>query len=266
MKNVTSKDGTRIAFETIGQGPSLILVGGTFEHRTFDAETAQLAKLPLLTQHFTVFHYDRRGRGHSTDTLPYAVDREIEDIEALITIAGGTAFLCGISSGAALAMEAAIKLGENVKKLAMYEPPYNNSPSARQAVAGAKPKLKKAIAAGNRTEAVCVFLMLLGVSREQIEAMYTDPMWPMLEAVAPTLAYELDILGEDGAIPSNKAAQMVTPTLMICGAESEPAMQATTKQLAMVIPNAQLRTLPRQNHQVEAAVLAKELISYFVKY
>src|SRR5215211_5370127 len=118
MQKVTSKDGTTIAFDRSGTGPALILVGGMFEQRAMDSETSQLAALPLLSQHFTVFHYDRRGRGDSTDTQPYAVEREIEDIEALINEAGGEAFVYGISSGAALAMEAAIELGGKVKKLA----------------------------------------------------------------------------------------------------------------------------------------------------
>ena len=116
MKKVQSADGTTIAFDQLGKGPAVILVGGAL-----DSETAQLA--PLLAQHFTVFHYDRRRRGESTDTQPYAVEREIEDIEALITEAGGQAAVFGISSGAALALEAAIKLGVKVKKLAIYEAP-----------------------------------------------------------------------------------------------------------------------------------------------
>src|SRR5712692_5159493 len=131
MKKVISKDGTTIAFDRSGQGPAVILVGGAFEQRAMDSETAQLA--PLLAQHFTVFHYDRRGRGESTDTQPYAVEREIEDIEALINEAGGSAFVFGISSGAALALEAAIKFGDKMKKLAMYEAPYNSDEVARQA-------------------------------------------------------------------------------------------------------------------------------------
>src|SRR5712692_9955209 len=121
MNQVISKDGTVIAFDQSGEGPALILVGGAFQHRAIDPRTAQLAA--LLAQHFTVFHYDRRGRGDSTDTQPYAVEREIEDIEALINAAGGSAFVFGLSSGAALAMEAAIKLGNQIKKLAMYEAP-----------------------------------------------------------------------------------------------------------------------------------------------
>src|SRR5438105_6756689 len=120
MKTVQSADGTTIAFDQLGKGPALILVGGALEQRAMDLETA-----PLLAQHFTVFHYDRRGRGDSTDTPPYAVEREIEDIEALITEAGGSACVFGISSGAVLALEAAIKLGDKVKKLARYEAPGN---------------------------------------------------------------------------------------------------------------------------------------------
>src|SRR5205085_10084692 len=117
MKKVQSADGTTIAFEQLGKGPALILGGGPLEQRALDSETAQLA--PLLAEHFTVFHYDRRGRGDSTDTPPYAVEREIEDIDALITEAGGSAFVFGISSSAALAMEAAIRPSDKAKKLAM---------------------------------------------------------------------------------------------------------------------------------------------------
>src|SRR5687768_6328103 len=133
MQTVTSKDGTTIAFDRSGQGPALILVGGMFEQRAMDSETAQLAAYQLLSEHFTVIHYDRRGRGDSTDTQPFALEREIEDIEALIDAAGGSAFVYGISSGAALAFEAACALGDKVKKLAMYEPPYNDDADARRA-------------------------------------------------------------------------------------------------------------------------------------
>ncbi len=148
MKKVISKDGTTIAFDQLGKGPAIILVGGALEQRAMDSETAQLA--PLLAQHFTVFHYDRRGRGESTDTLPYAVEREIEDIEALITEAGGSAFVFGISSGAALAMEAVIKLGDKVKKLAMYEAPYNDDEAARRAWKEYRKQLAEVLAQGRR--------------------------------------------------------------------------------------------------------------------
>src|SRR5512133_2276936 len=124
MRTVTSKDGTTIAFDQSGKGSVVILVDGALQYRAFDQGMAPLAD--LLGQHFTVIHYDRRGRGDSTDTQPYALEREIEDIEVLIDQAGGSAFLYGISSGAALAFEAALVLDNKVNKLAMYEPPYND--------------------------------------------------------------------------------------------------------------------------------------------
>ena len=131
MKTVRSKDGTVIAYDQLGEGPVVILVAGALQYRAFDQGMKQLAE--LLSKHFTVINYDRRGRGDSTDTQPYALDREIEDIEALIDATGGSASLYGISSGGALAMEAALKLGDKVKKLAIYEVPYNSDPAAMQA-------------------------------------------------------------------------------------------------------------------------------------
>src|SRR5688572_4685992 len=130
MRKIASKDGTTIAFDQWGAGPVVILVDGALQYRAFDQGMVELAN--LLSQHFTVIHYDRRGRGDSTDTQPYTLEREIEDIEAVINDAGGSAFLYGISSGAALAMEAAITLPDKVRKLAMYEAPYNDDKTAQQ--------------------------------------------------------------------------------------------------------------------------------------
>ena len=145
-----------------GEGPALILVGGAFEQRAMDSETAQLAALPLLSQHFTVFHYDRRGRGDSTDTQPFAVEREIEAIEALIDEAGGPAIVLGISAGAALAFEAALVLGGRVKKLTLYEVLYNDDADARQAWRELRKQLKEVLAEGRRGDAVALSMMLLG--------------------------------------------------------------------------------------------------------
>ena len=264
MKTVTSKDGTTIAFDQSGKGPAIILVGGAFEQRAMDSETAQLAALPLLAQHFTVFHYDRRGRGDSTDTQPYAVEREIEDIEALINAAGGSAFVFGISSGAALAMEAAIKLGSKVKKLAMYEAPYNDDDDARQAWRGFRKQLKDVLAAGRRGDAVALFMTLLGVPADQIEGMRQHPMWPMWEAVAPTIAYDAAALGEDASVPTERAARVAVPALIMDGGASEwPFMHITAVALANAIPNAQHRTLEGQTHEVAAEAIAPVLVEFF---
>src|SRR5262245_44007413 len=141
MKTVSSKDGTTIAFDQSGNGPAVILVDGALQYRAFDQGMKELAD--LLSKHFTVYRYDRRGRGDSTDMQTYELESEIEDIEALIDEAGESAFLYGISSGAALALEAAVALGDKVKKLAMYEPPYNDNENARKGWREYRQKLKE---------------------------------------------------------------------------------------------------------------------------
>jgi pimeloyl-ACP methyl ester carboxylesterase len=211
VSTIRSHDGTAIAFDRSGAGPALILVGGMFEQRAMDSETARLAALPLLSDRFTVYHYDRRGRGDSGDTQPFAVEREIEDIAALVAEAGGEAFLFGISSGAALALEAALALGERVQKLAIYEPPYNDDPDARRAWREFRQQLSVALAEGRRGDAVGLFMMLLGVPDEQLDEMRQYPVWPMWETVAPTIAYDAAALGEEAAVPAERAARLQTP-------------------------------------------------------
>lgn len=263
MPTVTSKDGTTIAFERRGEGPALILVGGMFEQRALPTETAHLAAFPLLAQHFTVVHYDRRGRGASTDTLPSALEREIEDIEALIDAASGSAFLFGLSSGAALAFEAARVLGRKVKKLVMYEAPYNDEPEARQAWTEFRRQLAAVLAEGRRGEAVALFMRLLGVPADQVEGMRQDPMWPRWEAVAPTMAYDAAALGDEAAVPVEHAAQITVPALVLNGEESYPFMHVTAMALAQAMPQAQPRTLAGQTHEVSAEALAPLLVEFF---
>jgi pimeloyl-ACP methyl ester carboxylesterase len=217
-----------------------------------------------LAQHFTVIHYDRRGRGDSTDTLPFAVAREIEDIEALINEVGGSAYLFGISSGAALAFEAALALGGKVKKLAMYEPPYNDDVDARKAWKNFRRELKETLAAGRRGDAVGLFMMLLGMRADQLEGMRQYPMWPMWEAIAPTMAYDAAALGEDASIPARKAARVAVPTLIMDGGATEfPFMHMTAVALARAMPNAQHHTLEGQTHEVAAEAIAPDLVGFF---
>src|SRR5262245_431793 len=263
MKKVISKDGTQIAFDQSGEGPVLILVGGALEQRALDTETAKLAAQPLLTQHFTVLHYDRRGRGDSTDTQPFSVEREIEDIEALINEAGGPAFLFGISSGAALAMEAAIKLDGKVRGLAMYEAPYNSDEAARQRWITYRRQLDEVLAAGRRDDAVILFMMPVGMPAEHVPAMRQHPMWPMFEAVAPTLAYDAAALGDDASVPTEQAARVTVPALVMDGSESFPFMHVTAVALANAMPNAKHRTLEGQTHEVSADVLTPVLVEFF---
>lgn len=263
MNTVVSKDGTTIAYDRAGSGPTLVLVGGMFEQRAMESETAKLAALPLLAQHFTVIHYDRRGRGDSTDTLPFAVAREIEDIEALINEAGGSAFVFGISSGASLAFEAALTLKNKVKKLAIYDPPYNDDVDARQGWKTFRQELNTALAEGRRGDAVGLFMLVTGMPPEHLEGMRQFPMWPMWEAIAPTIAYDAAAVGEEAAVPAERAAQLTTPTLVLNGSESYPFMLTSGAALAQAIPNAQYRILEGQTHEVAPEAIAPLLIEFF---
>src|SRR6266567_974840 len=185
MNQVMSKDGTAIAFDRSGKGPAVMLVGGAFQHRAIDPPTAQLAA--LLAQHFTVFHYDRRGRGESGDTQPYAVEREVEDLEALIHEAGGggSAFVFGMSSGGVLALEAAAR-GLAITKLAAYELPFNSGDEhARQAAERYTQQLAALLNEGRRGDAVALAMTTWGAPPEAIAGMRQAPIWPLFEAVAP---------------------------------------------------------------------------------
>jgi len=184
MKTVQSADGTTIAFDQLGKGPALILVAGALCAR-LSWSGPELAK--LLAPHFTVYNYDRRGRGDSEDTKPYALTREVEDIEVLIDEAGGSAYLYGHSSGGALVLEAALQLGEKVKKLAIYEVPYNDDHEAQRAWRAYIQQLTEALAANRRGDAVALFMQYVGMPAEQIEGMRHTPAWPSLEAIAPRL-------------------------------------------------------------------------------
>ncbi|HZM23749.1 MAG TPA: alpha/beta hydrolase [Anaerolineales bacterium] len=261
MKTVTSKDGTTIAFDQIGKGPVVILVDGALQYRAFDQGMAELAD--LLSKHFTVIHYDRRGRGDSTDSQTYELEREIEDIESIINEAGGSAFLYGISSGAALALEAAIKLPDKIKKLVMYEAPYNDDDNARKSWKEYRQKLMELVKQGRKRDAVGHFMMLVGMSPDQLEGMHQHPMWPLWEAVGLTLAYDAIAMGEDSSLPTKRAAKVAVPTLVMNGSQSFPFMHDTAVALARAIPNAKHRTLEGQTHEVSSEALAPVLIEFF---
>lgn len=263
MKTVTSKDGTIIAFDQSGLGPALILIHGATQYRATDQGMQQLAD--LLARHFTVVQYDRRGRGESTDTPPFAVERELEDIEALIDAVGGSAFIYGMSSGAVLAMEAAIVLPGKVRKLAMYEPPFNDDEAARQRWKDYTGQLRELLAQGRRGDAMALFLHLVGVSPEQIEGMRRALTWPRAEAVAPTLAYDhFALMGEEAVVPVQRAAGVTVPALVLVGGASYGFMHQTAEKLAQAIPDARWRTLEGQTHVVAAPVLAPVLKEFFL--
>lgn len=261
MRTASSRDGTTIAYDKAGDGSALILVDGALSVHSAGGKS-ELAR--LLAPHFTVYGYDRRGRGGSGDTLPYAVDREIEDIDALIDDAGGSAFLYGHSSGATLAMQAAVRLGSRVSKIAMYEAPHNDDPDAQQAWREYLSELDRALAEHRRGDAVALFMRLIGTPGDQVEGMRQAAFWPSMEAIAPTLAYDhAAIIGERWSAPTGLAAQVAVPALVMAGDASLPFMPAAARALSTAMPHGQLRILADQPHNVDPRVLAPVLTDFF---
>lgn len=263
MQTVTSKDGTTIAYDQTGTGPALILVGGALSERSAGGPMAA-----LLAPSFTVFSYDRRGRGDSGDTQPYAVEREIEDIAALIERAGGSASLYGMSSGAVLALRATAH-GLPVTKLAMYEPPViiddTRSPIPQDYVT----HLGELAAAGRRGEAVEYFMTTaVEVPPSMVAEMRPTPMWPGMEAVAHTLAYDGAVMGD--TMSGNRAtiqqfASVTTPTLIMDGGASPEWMRNAVQALVNVLPNARRLTLEGQTHAVDPQLLVPILRTFFTE-
>jgi pimeloyl-ACP methyl ester carboxylesterase len=265
MSKVISKDGTEIAYETKGSGKPVILVDGALCYRNF-GPMGQLSE--LLAPNLKVYIYDRRGRGESTNSKPFAVEREVEDIDALIKAAGGTAYVYGISSGACLTLEAAIRLGNKISKLAIYEPPYNSMRGAVEQWKEYRCKLSEAISTYQRGDAVTLFMQLVGTPDDQLNGMRQAPMWPMLEAVAPTLIYDAYEIGEDRTAPLDRASKITVPTLVMDGGANlqyMPFMNASATALAKAIPHAEHRTLEGQTHDLKSEVLAPVLVEFFNK-
>jgi pimeloyl-ACP methyl ester carboxylesterase len=261
MDALSSRDGTTIAYDKQGAGPALILVDGALSIHSSGGKW-ELAK--LLAPWFTVYGYDRRGRGESGDTRPYAVDREIDDIEALIDRTGGPAFLYGHSSGGPLAMRAAIRLDSKVSKIAMYEAPYNNDPAAQESWSQYLTQLREALAGGRRGDAVALFMRFVGTPDEQVDGMRRAPFWPSMESIAPTLAYDhAGILGEPWSVPTELAARVSVPALVMAGDAGLPFMSDTAQVLSRAIPQGQLKILEGQPHAVNPEVLAPVLAEFF---
>jgi pimeloyl-ACP methyl ester carboxylesterase len=215
----------------------------------------------LLAEHFSVFNYDRRGRGDSGDTLPYAVESEVEDIDALIDAAGGSTFVYGTSSGGALALEAAAS-GLAITKLGMWEPPFGLDESSRPPADTAK-TYTELVAAGRRGDAVEYFMaQVVGLPPEFVAQARSAPWWQAQEALAHTLAYDATVMG-DYSLPTERAASVVVPTLVMAGGASFPFMRETARALAEVLPDGQHRILEGQEHNVDPAVLAPVLTEFF---
>ncbi|WP_326958334.1 alpha/beta fold hydrolase [Amycolatopsis sp. NBC_01286] len=263
MSTTVSADGTKIAYTRAGSGPALVLVDGAMCYRG-SSPNDDLAK--ELAAHFTVYTYDRRGRGESTDTTPYAVEREVEDLDALVGEAGGSALLFGISSGAALALEA-VDRGLPATKLALYEPPFILDDTRKPVPADYATRLDEAVAAGKRGKAVKIFMREgVGLSGGVVAMMRIMPFWSKLKRVAHTLPYDTAVVGDHqsgAALPSPAWPQVKIPTVTIDGGKSPEWMRNGVAALAKALPSADYRTLAGQTHIVKAAALAPVLRDFF---
>lgn len=255
MGHVTSRDGTSIAYERVGSGAAVILVGGGLDD---GSENAPLA--PVLAESFTVYNYARRGRGDSGDTQPYAVEREIEDIEALVAAAGGSGHLYGVSSGGALALEAAAA-GLPVDRLAVYEVPYLVGDAEWRPWREYVEELSAVLADGRRGDAIELFMRLAGSSEEGIQGARRSPMWPDLEALAHTLAYDAACLG-DGRPPVARLATIMQPVLVLTGGADE-FFERAADAIAGALPRAERQTLEGQSHVADPKLVSSALAAFF---
>jgi pimeloyl-ACP methyl ester carboxylesterase len=218
-----------------------------------------------LTPHFTVYTYDRRGRGESGDTPPYSPDREVEDIEALAALAGEPVYLHGTSSGAALALEA-VKRIPAISKLAVYEPPFIVDDTRPPMPDGFLPRVSELMAAGRRGDAIKMFMRFVGTPAIFTAVMPLTPVWGKLKAVAPTLVYDITLLQDhQRGVPLTPAewADVKPPVLVAAGGKSPDWMTNGTRTLAHALPDARYRTLPGQTHMVKPQAIAPVLTEFF---
>ncbi|GAA3020084.1 alpha/beta fold hydrolase [Actinokineospora globicatena] len=245
MRAVTSADGTGIAVEVVGSGVPVVLVGGAFNDRN---STADLGGL-LAEAGLSAVSYDRRGRGDSSDTQPYAVEREIEDLAAVLESVGGSV-VYGMSSGGILVLLAALQ-GLGISRVAVYEPPFNDDPSEEFAEAQAR---------RSREEAVEAFLATTGMPPQEIDGMRQGPAWPYLLGLAHTLSYDARIVARGS---TDALAALEIPVLVVDGDASPPFLRDAAKSVAEAVPNATKVSLPDQTHNVDIRVLAPELVRFF---
>ncbi|GAA2593695.1 MULTISPECIES: alpha/beta fold hydrolase [Streptomyces] len=254
-KQTVSRDGTRVAYERTGRGPAVVLVSGAM---STGATMAPLAA--ELSDRFDVTVYDRRGRGESGDTAPYAVEREIEDLAALIEVVGGEAALYGMSSGGALVLRAAAS-GLPVRRVAVYEVPYAMEDAAAPAAAEYTERLAEALGQGRRGDAVELFLRRTGLGEEMIRGARQSPMWAGMESVAPSLAYDDAVMG-DGRVPASTIASVTAPLLVLAGGASDGWWHEAARAVADAAPDGTYSTVDGQTHRVEPGVLAPVLAEF----
>lgn len=255
MEQIQSKDGTTIAFDQLGSGPTIVLVAGAATDRALNGRIAE-----ALAGSFTVLNYDRRGRGDSDDTPPYAVAREIDDLAAVLDAAGGSAHVIGFSSGAALAAEAAAS-GLPINRLILWEPPFSRDPDGPRRAKAYADRLAELLAADRRGDALAHFMTYVGLPAEAIAGVRESAYWPVGLRLAPTLAYDAEILG-DSTIPTTRLAEITVPTLVLSGSRSPQFLRDAAEQTAAAIPGAHHDVLDGQDHNVDGASLAPVVAAF----
>jgi pimeloyl-ACP methyl ester carboxylesterase len=257
---VTSADGTVIVFDQSGAGPAVILVQGALMDRT-DPVMSSVAD--GLARQFTVFNYDRRGHGGSGDAPRYAVEREVEDLAAVITAAGGRAMVFGGSSGAALALRGAAA-NPAISRLAVWEPPYHVDDSAPQLPHDFASRLDRLVRQGRRGDAVELFMVeAVQATAGSVAALRAQPFWAGLEAAAPTLAHEAAVMGPGNVLPAALLAAVAQPTLVLNGGNSPGWMTSAGQAVAAAVPGAAHRILAGQAHNVASGAIVPELMEFF---
>lgn len=259
MKTTQSKDGTTLAYDVYGSGPALIYITGAICYRSFKP-VVQDAK--VFATEFTVYSYDRRGRGDSGNTLPYSIEREIVDIEAMIDAAGGMAYLYGHSSGAVLALEAALRLGSKVQKVVMYDASYVHDEIEKAEYKQLSQTIHKLLDDGKNAKAMVTFLKGIGMPKVFVLLLPLFPGWRTMKALSPTLAYDIALTQD--MPPLKRATRVSVPTQIIVGEKSPAAIHDVGRQLAKAIPSATFAQLPGQDHMVNAKSLLP-LLSGFLK-
>ncbi|MEV0298960.1 alpha/beta hydrolase [Nocardia sp. NPDC050710] len=250
MEIAVSKDGTRLAYDVVGAGPALVYITGATCFRKF---RPILGDVKVFGTKFSVYNYDRRGRGDSGDTAPYAVERELEDIEAIIDAAGGKAHLYGHSSGAVLALEAALRMPDKVDRVVIYDAPYVHDETERRSYRELAEKVAGLLSDEQNGRALKVFLRGIGMPAPFVALLPAFPGWKSMKALAPTLRYDIGLTEE--VPPLDRLAKIDVPVCISVGAKNPVGLHHVAEQLAKTIPHSTHRVIDGQDHMVSAKVL-----------
>ena len=254
----TSKDGTKIAYETAGDGPPLVIVWGALGLR---ASPFAKAMRDELAKSFSVYDYDRRGRGESGDTQPYSVAAEVEDLRAVCLAAGGRPWVWATSSGAALALEAAAA-GVPMQRLAAHEPPYAVGEHTGAFDREYPRKVADLVRADRREDAVRLFMRTVGVPAPFVWLMRFMNFWKSAVAAANTLPYDAACVNAF-ELPTERFRSITTPTVILAGGATPASLKRAAEEVSKTVPGATLRVVPKQNHGIKPASLRPVLVELF---